>query len=219
MNLTQTLSSIKSKNQNDFDSPFIFTYNLHISRIKRNSMSVAEKLGNLRLILGHQLISSCEKQYLSAPQLGGGIVAQGSVVELLGGYKIEWLSQFLAQHPDLKVFWAERSSSILPTALHQRGVNLSQITFAILGQDFVQPLRRAMQSQVFSVVIAPQLFSEIKILQAFQLFAEKSNCVLFLLGQEQASSAWPISLQLQIEKGQQQVFEIEVLRRRHGKSL
>lgn len=181
-------------------------------------MSVAEKLGNLRLILGHQLISSSDKQFLSAPQIEANTVAQGSVVELLGGYKVEWLSQFLALHPDLKVFWAERSPSILPTALHQRGVNLSQITFAILGQDLVQPLRRAMQSQVFSVVIAPQLFTEIKVLQAFQLFAEKSNCVLFLLGQEQPSSAWPISLQLQIEKGHQQQFEIHVLRQRHGKS-
>ena len=181
-------------------------------------MSVAEKLGNLRLILGHQLISSPEKKYLFAPQLGTKTVAQGSVVEILGDYKIEWLSQFLALHPDLKVFWAERSPSILPTALHQRGVKLSQITFALLGQDLVQPLRRAIQSQVFSVVIAPQVFSEIKIFQAFQLFAEKSNCILFLLGQEQASSAWPISLQLQIEKGQKQQFEIEILRQRHGKS-
>ncbi len=181
-------------------------------------MSVAEKLGNLRLILGHQLIANPDKQYLAAPQLGTSTVAQGSVVELLGNYKVEWLSHFLALHPDLKVFWAERSPSILPTALHQRGVQLSQITFAILGQDFVQPLRRALQSQVFSVVIAPQLFSEIKILQAFQLFAEKSNCILFLLGQEQASSAWPISLQMQIEKGEEQKFEISVLRQRYGKT-
>ena len=181
-------------------------------------MSVAEKLGNLRLLLGHQLISSSEKQFLPAPQLGSNIVPQGSIVELLGDYKIEWLSQFLAFHPDLKVFWAERSPSILPTALHQRGVKLSQITFAILGQDLVQPLRRALQSQVFSVVIAPQMFTEIKILQAFQLFAEKSNCILFLLGQEQASNAWPISLQLQINKGEKQQFEIEILRQRHGKA-
>ena len=182
-------------------------------------MSVAEKLVNLRLILGHQLISSAEKEYLNAPQLGSGVIPKGALVELLGDYKVEWLAHFLALHPDLKVFWAEKDESILPTALHQRGVHLSQVTFAILGQNLVQPLRRAVQSQVFSILIAPHLFSEIKILQAFQLFAEKSNCTLFLLGKDQPSNAWPISLQLQIDKGDEQNFKIEVLKQRHGKPL
>jgi len=181
-------------------------------------MSVAEKLGNLRLILGHQLISSSEKEYLQDAQLGSETIPKGAVVELIGDYKIEWLAQFIAQHPDLKVFWAEKEQSILPTALHQRGVNLAQVTFAVLGQNMVQPLRRAVQSQVFSILIAPNLFPEIKILQAFQLFTEKSNCTLFLLGKEQASSAWPISLQLQIEKDQEQDFKIEILKQRHGKT-
>lgn len=179
-------------------------------------MSVAEKLGNLKLILGSQFTSS-EKEYLSAPQLRDKTISRGIVAELLGDYKVEWLAQFLAQHPELKVFWAERDQSILPTALHQRGVHLSQVTFAILGKDFVQPLRRAIQSQVFSIVIAPHLFPEIKILQAFQLFTEKSNCTLFLLGKDKPSNAWPISLQLQIEKDEDHTFAIEILKQRYGK--
>lgn len=182
-------------------------------------MSMAEKLGNLRLLLGHQLISSFEKEYLSAPQMDSNIIPKGAVVELLGNYKIEWLVQFMAQHNDVKTFWAEKEQSILPTALHQRGVNLSQVTFAILGQNLVQPLRRAIQSQVFSILIAPSLFTEIKVLQALQFFTEKSNCTLFLLGKDQPSNAWPIFLQLQIEKGTDQDFEIEVLKQRHGKSV
>lgn len=179
-------------------------------------MSVAEKLGALRLILGHKQGLS-EKEYLFAPSLEDQVIPRGAVVELIGSYKFEWIAHFLAQHPDFHIFWAERDPSILPTALHQRGVNLSHITFALLGDNFVTSLRRAIQSQAFQIVLAPNLFDEIKVLQAFQLFTEKSNSTLFLFGKNKASTAWPISVQLQIEKGENGKFEIEILKQRHGK--
>ncbi len=177
-------------------------------------MSVAEKLNSLRLILGEQ--KSFRKDYLSAPGLLENIVPQGALVELLGSYKTEWAVQFIAGHPEMKVFWAEKDQSVLPTALHQRGVSLSQITFATLSKDLVPALRRAIQSQVYGIVLAPNIFEEIKIFQAFQLFTEKSNATLFLFGGEKPSTAWPISLQLEIHKSGFNEFQIEILKQKHG---
>ncbi len=179
-------------------------------------MSVAEKLQSLRLILGDRQGLS-QKEYFTAPQLGSDTVPKGALVELLGNYKVEWAVRFIALHPEIKVFWAEKDQSILPTALHQRGVQLSQLTFATLSKDFVQALRRVIQSQVYGLILAPNLFEEIKIFQAFQLFTEKSNSTLFLFGKEKPSAAWPISLQLEINKGEDEDFEIEVLKQKHGK--
>ncbi len=178
-------------------------------------MSAAEKVKALRLILGGACAPS-SKEFWDAPALEGG-VPRGVIVELLGPYKTEWLIQFLAGYPDFKIFWAQRDQAILPTALHQRGLDLTKITFGILGKQMTQSLRRTLQSQSFQIVIAPNLFEEIKIFQAFQLFTEKSNSTLFLLGDKKPSMAWPISLQLEIHKGTDQDFRIEILKQKHGK--
>ena len=179
-------------------------------------MSVAEKLQSLRLILGEQK-NLFKKDYFTAPQLDENTIPRGAIVELIGSYKTEWAAQMIALHPDLKVFWAENHLSILPTALHQRGALLSQITFAVVPKDLVAALRRAIQSQVYGLVFAPNAFDEIKIFQAFQLFTEKANATLFLFGKEKPCTAWPISLQLEIHKSGEGQFEIEILKQKHGK--
>ena len=179
-------------------------------------MSTAEKISALRLILGGAQAPS-NKEFWEAPSLETG-VPRGVIVELLGPYKTEWLIQFLAGHKSFRIFWAQRDEAILPTALHQRGLDLTKITFGILGKDMTQSLRRTLQSQSFQIVIAPSVFEEIRIFQAFQLFAEKSNSTLFLMGDKKPSTAWPISLQLEIHKGADQQFEIEILKQKHGNS-
>ncbi|MBC7740905.1 MAG: hypothetical protein H7061_01830 [Bdellovibrionaceae bacterium] len=184
-------------------------------------MSTAERLHGLRLLLGGQQLAPSTKQFWSAPQLEPGI-PRGVVVELLGPCKTEWVIQFLAMHPEFKIFWAERDQSILPTALRQRGLDLTKITFGTFGKNLVQPLRRIIQSQSFEVILAPNLFEEIKVFQAFQLFTEKANSTLFLFGENEPSPAWPISLQLDIHKlnihkGDHNKFAIEVLKQKHGK--
>ena len=102
--------------------------------------------------------------------------------------------------------------------LHQRGVDLNSIFFATLGDDILSALRKVIQSQLYEVVLAPTAFHEIKILKALQLFTEKSNCTLFLLGDKTPSQAWPISMQLEIHKKDQTRFHVEVLKKRHGRN-
>jgi hypothetical protein len=58
-------------------------------------------------------------------------------------------------------------------------------------------LRRAIQSQLFEVVISPSVFEEDRLLKGLQLLTEKSNCVLFLVA-KQLKPAWPIAVQLDV---------------------
>lgn len=175
-------------------------------------MASSERVHKLKLLIGG-LEEPTPREFLPAPLLPSGL-PRGVIVELLGTHRTEWLVQFLRLHPDLRIFWAERDQQILPTALHQRGVNLNRVTFGNLGEDLIIPLRRVLQSQLYQIVITPNRFEEIRVLKAFQLFAEKSNAVLFLMGDKKPSTAWPISWQLDIGKGIQSEFNIEILRQK-----
>lgn len=155
-----------------------------------------------------------------APGLPDG-VPKGAVVEILGPQKFEWLIQFLKEHPELKVFWAEKTQQVLPTALSQRGLDLRQISFGILGDDCFVSLRKIIQSQVYEIILAPNLFKDLKMFRAFQLLTEKANNTLFLVGQKTPCTAWPISLQLQISKNapaNAEKFSIEILKQKYGRT-
>lgn len=179
-------------------------------------MSTTEKLQKLKLILNLQELRT-QRESWTAPGLPDGI-PRGALVELLGPSRTEWFLQFLKMHPELRTFWAERDQQILPTAIHQRGVDLRRITFGILGTDSVPSLRKVIQSQTYEVILAPNKFTEIKIFQAFQLFTEKANNTFFLLGQEKPSTAWPIALQLEIHQSDDESFQIEILKQRFGRT-
>lgn len=174
----------------------------------------AEKIQKLKLILG-EFSSPPVKDHLPSPAMGPGI-PRGVLVELCGSTPILWLMHFLAQNPKLRTFWIEKKSEVLPTALQQRGVDLRNVTFARLTDDLKKPLRRVIQSQAYDVIIAPNDFKEDRTLRAFQLLNEKANSVFFLLAQKKISSAWPISLQLQISANKNEEFQVEVLRQKYG---
>lgn len=178
-------------------------------------MASSERVQKLKLLIGG-MEEPGDREFLQAPLLAGG-VPKGVIVELLGPLRTEWLIQFLKLHAELRIFWAERQQHILPTALQQRGVDLSRITFGTLGEDLVIPLRRVIQSQLYPLVIAPNCFTEIRVFKAFQLFTEKTNSILFLMGDKTPSNAWPISLQLEIRKGKDTPFHLEILKQKHGK--
>jgi hypothetical protein len=175
--------------------------------------SGSQRIRELKLLIGG-LESPTLRESYPCQNLPCG-VPKGAIVELLGPAKTEWLLQFLRENESLRIFWAEREQSVLPTAIHQRGVDLQRITFGILGKDPTIALRRIIQSQLYPVVIAPNQFEELRVFKAFQLLTEKSNSVLFLMGQRAPSNAWPISLQMEIHR-QGESFQIEVLRQKYG---
>ncbi|MGZ3691940.1 MAG: hypothetical protein ACXVAX_10580 [Pseudobdellovibrio sp.] len=177
-------------------------------------MGSAEKIRHLKLVIGAVDVS-VPRESFSAPEVGDGL-PKGAITELIGPKKFEWISSLLKQHPEIKVFWAEPVQKVLPTALRQRGVDLERITFATLGDDLFVPLRKVIQSGVYEIVIAPNIFKELKMIRAFQLLTEKSNVSLILTAQNKLSDAWPISLQLDV-RGSNQNFEIEVVKQKYGR--
>lgn len=180
-------------------------------------MSTSARVQKLRLLIGG-LEEPQGREFIQAPGLPQGL-ARGLIVELLGPSKAEWLVQLLKLHPEFRTFWAESEQRILPTSLHQRGVDLTQITFAVIPGDLLTTLRRVIQSQLYTFVIAPSQFGEIKILKALQIFTEKSNGILFLLGTQKPRIAWPISLQLEISKGLESDFAIQILKQKQGREF
>lgn len=175
-------------------------------------MGKAELLRQLREQTGSLHIS--EKEMWQAPSFAPGI-ARGIVAELLGNARTEWLLALFALHPEHFIFWCEREMQANPTAIQQRGITLNRVKFINSAGDLQQPLKTALESQQYPFVIAPNRFTDIKTYQRFKLLTEKSKSTLFLLAKEEFSSAWPISLQLEInfcEEG----FQIEVQRQKHG---
>lgn len=178
-------------------------------------MAASAKIRELKLLIGE--IENIEtREVFVAPSLPHGI-ARGSIVELMGPHKTEWLLLFLKEQPELKVFWCEKKQSILPTAIAQRGVELSRITFAVVNENMVLPVRKVLQSQLYEVVVAPSEFTEIRILKALQLFTEKANSILFLMSKDVLSTAWPISMQLEIQRINSE-FQITIHKQKHARS-
>ncbi|MBC7420639.1 MAG: hypothetical protein H7328_07920 [Bdellovibrio sp.] len=175
-------------------------------------MGRAELLQELREKTG--MIELTDKEFWNAPYFPSG-VAKGIVVELLGNGRTEWLLQLFKMHPQHYIFWCERETLANPTAFQQRGVNLERIKFVSSKGDLQQPLRLALDSQFYPFIVAPNNFEDIKTFQRFNLLAEKSKSTLFLLADKSFSTAWPISLQLEISSSAEG-FKIDIQRQKHG---
>jgi hypothetical protein len=154
----------------------------------------AEKIQELRAKLG-EFLGTAEREFFRAPGIPLGI-PRGAIVEITGERKTEWLIQWLRENPLLHALWLEQEQTLFPPALQQRGVALERITFGAV-EDLYPALRRAIQSQVFEALIAPSVFTELRVLKGLQLLSEKANATLFLTAKK-LRSAWPISVQLEI---------------------
>ena len=178
-------------------------------------MSKTEILRSLRLAIGDT--GKSNRHFLEAPGLAGGI-SKGITAELLGNATTEWLLKLFNVHRDAFIFWCEKSLPINPTAIHQRGIALERIKFLQTTGDLQQALRMVLESGLYPFVVAPNRFTEIKIFQRFQLLTEKSESILFLMAEKNFSSAWPISLQLEINYLDGE-FEIHTRRQKHASAI
>ena len=175
-------------------------------------MGKAEILRELRA-----LTSGCEhtnREFWTAPDFPSG-VAKGIVAELMGNACTEWLIKLFIVNPEPYILWCERDPKILPTAIIQRGVKPHRIKFIISGGELHQPLRLALESQHYPFIIAPNRMTDVTSHQRLHLLAEKSKSTVFLLADKKFSSAWPISLQLEINNSSEG-FQISVHRQKHG---
>lgn len=151
---------------------------------------LAELREQIGAILGH-----ASQERIASSLLSEGI-PRGALVELTGPSRVEWCLAFLREHPKLKVCWIEEKFTLFPPAIKQRGCNLEHFLFVEAGAELFKPLRKAIRSQVFDVLIAPSAFADDRALKALQLLTEKANAALFLLGSK-PRTAWQISVQLE----------------------
>lgn len=175
-------------------------------------MSKAAVLLELRQKTGSKVLS--DREMWKAPDLESG-VARGIIVELLGNARVDWLIDLFKMNPQQLIFWCKTEAQVHPVALKQRGVNLERIKFIHSTGDLQQPLRVALDSQLYPFIVAPNGFTEVRIFQRFHLLAEKSKSTLFLLGEKDFSPAWPISLQMEISNTPQG-FNIDIHKQKHG---
>lgn len=175
-------------------------------------MNKAAVLSELRQKTGSKLLQ--DREMWKAPQLESG-VARGIVAELLGNARIDWLISLFKMNPDTLIFWCKSDQQANPVALKQRGIDLERIKFINAVADLQQPLRMALESQLYPFIVAPNRFDEVRIFQRFHLLAEKSKSTLFLLGQKDFSLAWPIALQLEINNTSDE-FDIYIHKQKHG---
>lgn len=157
-------------------------------------MSKADTLRVLKQQL-QQYLSLASTEAWSYSRLTYG-VPRGALVELSGPKRSEWALQFLREHPELKVCWIEKTLSLLPTAVAQREAGLDRFLFVEAGDDLFTPMRKALRSRAFDIVASPNAFESDRTLKALQLLTEQSQstCLLFA---SQASSAWPIAVQVE----------------------
>jgi hypothetical protein len=182
-----------------------------------NSMAASkEKIRELRTLLGG--LDGASRRECFTFQHSPCALPKGVLIELTGKQKTEWFLEFLKENKKLNVFWFEKKQTLFPTAIHQRGIALERIVFGVVD-DIFEAARKVLQSQAFPLIVLPSIFEDDRILKALQLIAERSNTSVFLMAQHH-HQAWPIHLQLEINKGVRAgTFNVVVSKNKHGASL
>ena len=139
----------------------------------------------------------------------------GTVAEITGVGKTEFIAQFLCEIPTGKVAWLEAQVSVNPYGLFQSQIALERILFIECAQDPLWSLQQILSSQIFSfVIVAGFAFAE-KELRKFQLLLERASAHLFVLHDTQKSSnSWVPAYHLRVQRADQGDLKIEVLRKR-----
>jgi len=140
---------------------------------------------------------------------------QGSVVEIVGRGKTQWLTRFLKEHPDYRVLWIESEISINPYALFQKEVDLKKILFIEAKNQVMWCLTQALESGCFKVFITGDYqFSE-REMRRCQLLCERHQAHFFMLS-EKSHSSWVPSLRLKILRIKDELKVLTIKKRGPG---
>lgn len=141
-------------------------------------------------------------------------IPRSSITELSGTAKVEWLLHFFRDNPQLKILWAEEHFNLLPSSFLQHGIDPNRVLYVEAKENLIKVLRKSLKFQIFDCIVAPSVFHEERTLKALQLLSEKANTATILLA-DKHHSAWPISLQLEINRhliNAQHSFDIHIIK-------
>jgi len=186
---------------------------------------IRKRLGNIKAGIPQGSIASGiaqglaqeieRREFLSCKSIATGVPC-GVICEITGTARTAWILDLLVQNPALSTFWAEDQLTILPTALHQRCVDLSRILLAETGDKLFQTLRKALRSKLFNCIVLPGIIEEIKLLKALQLFAREAHASVFFLSKN-PKNAWAIPFQICVDWNVDgKSYRVEILKSKFG---
>ncbi len=174
-----------------------------------NLIEIREKLSQLKGIE--------KREFLICDTVTSG-VPRGVICEVIGSARTEWTLSLLKQNPNINTFWVEDQLTILPTAIHQRGVALSHVLIAEAGDKLFQALRKALRSKLFDCIVLPGAITEVKMLKALQLFARESNAAVFFLSKI-PKHTWAIPFQIKVNwNDHASAYTVEILKTKFSQS-
>lgn len=136
----------------------------------------------------------------------------GTLIEITGQGKTEFVSEFLKEKSEFKTVWIESEFTINPYAFFQKGVKLENVLFVEAKKEMTWCMAQCLQSDCFKILVTHgQNFQE-RELRRFQLLCEKAKTHLFILSQTPHKS-WVPYLQLEVNK-KSSSFEVKTLRKR-----
>jgi hypothetical protein len=157
-------------------------------------MKAVPTLDELRALVHAKI----QKESLSSSYLTSGI-PKGAITEISGAGKTEFVLKFLAEHPELKVAWVEKSFSAYPVGFLQRNVSLGRMFFVEAAQNTNWVALQVLRAQIFSVVVIYSDEIDIKALRRIQIASEKCQATTIWLSTK-PSASWPVSLQLKVQR-------------------
>lgn len=156
-----------------------------------------------------------QKEVFFCQGLPSGI-PRGAVTALEGYGKLEWILQFLEQHPKLPVAWIESQLTAYPLAIAQRGTELDRILFVDSQKNQTHwAALQVIRSQLFPVVILYTQTIDSDQLRQIQIESERSQTATLLLlplyHQVRQFHLWPVQLHLRVRK---EPAAVEVIRKK-----
>lgn len=166
-------------------------------------------LAELREMIGATSLPARSRTSFSLYPQGFSV---GTLVEVTGLSRTEFIALFLKENSQLKIAWIEETITINPYALKQKGVQLDNFLFVEGKGEIAWCISQVLSSGCFHVVVIENARWSEKDLRRFQLLSEKSQNHFFLLSTH-PSSSWVPHLQLRVARTSAG-WNIQSLRRR-----
>ncbi len=111
------------------------------------------------------------------------LIPQGSVIEVFGNARFEWLVKFFCEQSDLAVAWVEPEVTLFPPAVAQRGVDVTRWLLLEAGERALWAVEELLFSHFFSVVVAPDLRLTLPVWRRLHLECQRSGTSLLLVSE------------------------------------
>ena len=163
-------------------------------------MSLAlSKLNDLRA-----LIAPRKRESFTFTGFQNGI-PRGAVTEISGAHgcgKTKLVLQLIAENTRVHVAWVEDQFTAYPCAFPQLGVQLGRVLFAEAEDQALWTANQMLRSGIFGIVVINTRKLEQIELRRLQLAAEQAHAAVIILSEDPTiEGAWPITLQLQVNRG------------------